>query len=272
MVSLFGVPVSTYFDIENREQIQDQIRGVIEVPFAILSKSDFFVCEITTQLETDPGLAPAKHASIYLARGINNQGRVHSQNIAARQYDNLLFRSRPEIFYIGALKAAGSASPDLSVALGRDGVGQRSRRIEPDFTIFKDGFVTIVEVDGDLYHTETPHEAHVRLKFLLDEGVHLERINANECDTDEKAREAVERILLGIEKRRKSQNLVARRWDTPHNLPCQVQQGAVNFEDTAGIDGSCHVIDHPHPTTRIALRAPLHHDIHILPKRRQTPQ
>jgi very-short-patch-repair endonuclease len=88
--------------------------------------------------------------------------------------------------------------------VGRDSVGQKPRRIEPDFVIFKDDLVTIVEIDGDLYHTETPHQAHVRIKFLLDEGARLDRINANECDGDDKARGAVDRILLTIDKRRRS--------------------------------------------------------------------
>jgi hypothetical protein len=102
------------------------------------------------------------------------------------------------------LNAAGVAFVTLSVVVGSDGVGQRARRIEPDFVIYKDGLVTVVEIGGDLFHAETPHAAHVRLKFLLDEGPRLERINAVECDTDDKAREAVERILLGIEKQRSS--------------------------------------------------------------------
>jgi hypothetical protein len=43
-------------------------------------------------------------------------------------------------------------------------------RVEPDFVIYKDGIVVIVEVDGDLYHTEIPADAHARLKFLTDEA------------------------------------------------------------------------------------------------------
>jgi very-short-patch-repair endonuclease len=62
----------------------------------------------------------------------------------------------------------------------------------------------IVEIDGDLYHTETPAAAHARLKFLTDEGVKLERINASACDTSLKAVEAVNRILATIEKLRRS--------------------------------------------------------------------
>jgi very-short-patch-repair endonuclease len=80
--------------------------------------------------------------------------------------------------------------------------GLEYKRVEPDFVIYKDGIVMIVEIDGDLYHSETPAAAHARLKFLLDEGARLERITASECDTPEKAREAVARVIATIDKLR----------------------------------------------------------------------
>jgi hypothetical protein len=198
-----GIPVSTYFDLENREELQTQIEEAIRTPLEVTSDCDFITCEITTELERDPDWRQKTRQHLS-GEGINNQGRVHSQNIAAREYDNLRFRSRPEIYFYRALKDAGLAFAPLSVILGRDGLGQRTRRIEPDFVIFKDGIVTIVEIDGDLYHTETPHEAHSRLKFLTDEGARLERIDATACNTDDKAREAVGRVILGIEKKRRA--------------------------------------------------------------------
>jgi very-short-patch-repair endonuclease len=88
--------------------------------------------------------------------------------------------------------------------VGTDGIGPRPKRIEPDFVVFKGGRVTIVEIDGGGFHPETPTAAHLHLKFLMDEGSDLERINAAECDTEHKAREVAERILAGIEKRRAS--------------------------------------------------------------------
>jgi len=51
-------------------------------------------------------------------------------------------------------------------------------------------------------HSETPAAAHARLKFLTDEGARLERIKASECDTPEKAREAVRRVIATIDKLR----------------------------------------------------------------------
>ena len=163
---------------------------------------DSIEVELTTLLEHDPDWRQKTRQQV-AGEGITNQGRVHSENIAARSYDNLLFRSAPEIYFYAALRTAGVAFAPLSVIIGRDAVGTRPRRIEPDFVIYKDGLVTIVEIDGDLWHTETPQQAHLRLKFLIDEGAHLERINASQCDSREKAREAVERILMDIEKRRR---------------------------------------------------------------------
>jgi very-short-patch-repair endonuclease len=62
----------------------------------------------------------------------------------------------------------------------------------------------IVEIDGDLYHRETPATAHARLKFLTDEGLLLERIDAVACDTPDKAREAVARVLGTIQKHKQA--------------------------------------------------------------------
>ncbi len=101
-------------------------------------------------------------------------------------------RGRRSLFY-NALKRSGVPFAPLSVVLN-GGVPNR-RRVEPDFVLYKEGLTMIVEIDGDLYHRETPTAAHARLKFLTDEGVPLERIDAVECDNPDKAREAVVRVL-----------------------------------------------------------------------------
>ena len=63
----------------------------------------------------------------------------------------------------------------------------------------------IVEIDGDTWHTETPAQAHTRLQFLLDEGAHLHRISASDCDTIDKAREAAKAVIARISKLKSSQ-------------------------------------------------------------------
>jgi hypothetical protein len=133
--------------------------------------------------------------------GITNQGRVRSDNIAAREHKGLLFRSMPEIHVFDALSRSGVTFAPLSVVL-RSGI--EYRRIEPDFIIYKDGLVVVLEVDGDLFHTESPSAAHARLKFLTDEGAKLERIPTSECDTPQKATEAVGRIIALIDKWRRA--------------------------------------------------------------------
>ena len=97
--------------------------------------SNFINCRIVTSLEEDPDWRRETRQFIS-GEGITNQGRVRSDNIAARQHDGLLFRSRPEILFYDALKKAGIPFAPLSVVL-RGGV--QYNRIEPDFVIYKDG-------------------------------------------------------------------------------------------------------------------------------------
>ncbi|GMQ59812.1 hypothetical protein AN1V17_42120 [Vallitalea sediminicola] len=133
-------------------------------------------------------------------KGITNQGRVRSDNIASRQCDGLLFRSQTEIRFYKALKSSGISFAPLPVFLRG---GKEYKRIEPDFFLFKDGVALIVEVDGDTIHTETPTEAHYRTVMLTHEGVHIERIKASELANDTMANEAVKRFINLMDKHKK---------------------------------------------------------------------
>jgi hypothetical protein len=126
--------------------------------------------------------------------GINNQGRVRSDNIASRECDGLLFRSEPEILLYRALKSLGVSFAPLPVFVRG---GSTYRRVEPDFVIVKGGLLMVVEVDGDTVHHETPAEAHDRTTMLAHEGVHIERIKASQSDTPEKAAETA-KALVGL--------------------------------------------------------------------------
>lgn len=129
--------------------------------------------------------------------GINNQGRVRSDNIASRECDGLRFRSAPEINLYRALKSRGVSFAPLPVFVRG---GENYRRIEPDFIIIRDGSMMAVEVDGDTVHTETPVEAHNRTTMLAHEGVHVERVSASECDTPERTRVCADRLLAIMDK------------------------------------------------------------------------
>lgn len=197
---ILTIPAEAFFELLKREEIETRIAAALNVAVNAFSDRDLFTVSIACALENDPDWR-AKTAVHLTGRGITNQGRVRSANVAARQHDGLHFRSQPEIHVYNALKRAGVPFAPLAVVLRG---GLQYRRIEPDFVLFKDGQVMIVEVDGDLHHTERPAAAHARLKFLLDEGAKLERISADECDTPEKAKEAVDRVLMTIEKHRRA--------------------------------------------------------------------
>lgn len=124
--------------------------------------------------------------------GINNQGRVRSDNVAARQDDGLLFRSQSEILMYRALKELGVTFAPLPVFLRG---GPNYQRIEPDFVIFKSKLLMIIEVDGDTVHRETPAEADKRTRLFKYEGAFVEHVAASECDTQEKATACAKRLL-----------------------------------------------------------------------------
>jgi hypothetical protein len=130
------------------------------------------------------------------AEGVNNQGRVRSDNIAARQYDGLLFRSDEEINLYRAFKALGVTFAPLPVFVRG---GASYRRIEPDFIIVKDGMVALIEVDGPI-HRESPAEAHARTAMLVNEGAHVERVRASDCATMEGAEVCAKRVLATLSK------------------------------------------------------------------------
>lgn len=195
-----AVPADVYFNLESRGALEQQITDALSTAMQVVSDSDFLTAKIITSLDEDPSWREKvrQHLS---GEGITNQGRVRSDNIAARQHEGLLFRSWPEIHFYNAMKSTGVPFAPLSVVI-RGGV--QRQRIEPDFLIYKAGLVMVLEIDGDLFHTENPAAAHARLKLLFDEGVLMERINASECDTPEKAREAVRRVIATMDKLRTS--------------------------------------------------------------------
>lgn len=151
---------------------------------------------ITTELVEDTQWR--EKARVYLTGdGLTNQGRARSDNLAPRQCDGLLFRSEPEINLYRAFKSLAVSFAPLPVFIRG---GAAYKRIEPDFLIIHAGMCMVVEVDGDTVHHETPEAAQNRLTMLTHEGAILHRVNANECDTPEKARECAKRALAVLEK------------------------------------------------------------------------
>ena len=131
-------------------------------------------------------------------QGVNNQGRVRSDNVASLTCDGLKFRSQPEINLYQVLKKLGLTFAPLPVFIRG---GESYRRLEPDFVILKDSVLMVVEVDGGTQHPETPVEAHERLQILDHEGAKIERVKAAECDTLEKASVCAAKLVKILEKR-----------------------------------------------------------------------
>ena len=195
-----AVPIDVFLSLEDRRAIENAIDDALSVIGEAISDTTPMLCRIKGEFEDDPEWR-RKMRQFIAGEGVTNQGRVRSNNIAALQHDGLLFRSKPETYFYDALKSAGVPFAPLPVCLKG---GHEYRRTEPDFLIFKDGIIMIVEIDGDLFYSETPAHAHARLKFLLDEGTKIERVTASACDTPEKAREAVARVIRTIDKLRKA--------------------------------------------------------------------
>jgi hypothetical protein len=181
-----------------REQVQENILGMLQ---PIIASYPYYKAERVCIV---PAVnAPANWHERALAwlrgDGVTNQGRVRSDNIAARQCDGLLFRTEEEINLYRAFKALGVTFAPLPVFIRG---GKNYRRIEPDFIVVKDGMVAVIEVDGN--HQESPVEAHDRTTMLVHEGAHVERVRASDCSTLEGAEVCAKRILASLAKVRAS--------------------------------------------------------------------
>jgi len=191
------IPHRLYAQIEEeRELIEKSIVAAVRPLIRAARHDDIGSVLISPELTVVENWRE-KANSWVAGKGVSNQGRVRSDNIAARSHDGLLFRSEPEIHLYNALKAKGVSVAPLPVFIRG---GESYRRIEPDFVILKDGLLMIVEVDGDTVHQETPVEAHTRTTMLMHEGAHIERISSSECDTAQKAQNSANHLLRVFEK------------------------------------------------------------------------
>lgn len=213
--------IQCYYDEDGQEFYENTYHLYLQVPDSLYSQisDEIEVCEELILKKARILLKPYREGKLaYLSispilsageewrekaknwvtgKGVNNQGRVRSDNIASKTVDGLLFRSENEILFYKALKSLGVSFAPLPVFIRG---GEKYRRIEPDFVIVKNGVVLVVEVDGDTVHNETPAEAHDRTTMLAHEGVHIERIRASECQTQEQAVSCAKRMLQVIDK------------------------------------------------------------------------
>lgn len=189
------VPAQIYGQISDKykEKILERVQLLLR-PYQDDTRVDQ-VC-ITPLLSTDKNWRN-KARVLPVGAGVSNQGRVRSDNIPPLSWDGLYFRSQPEIYLYQALKALEVPFAPLPVFIKG---GKEYKRIEPDFVILKDRIIMVVEVDGGTTHRETPVKAHIRTKMLLHEGVHVERVEASECETLELATDCAKKLLKIIDK------------------------------------------------------------------------
>lgn len=190
------IPIDTYVQIEpERKELEGSLLKVIS---SIADVKGF----ILKKLSIRPELVMVNgdwrtEANEMLFQELTNQGRIRTNRIAPLTQDGLLFRSQPEINLYKALKVLGVSFMPLPVVLRG---GEEYKRIEPDFLIFKDGILLVVEVDGNSYHFEKPYEANERVRMLIHEGAILERVLAEECRTEELARDCALNLIKLIDK------------------------------------------------------------------------
>lgn len=191
------LPPPLYAQISDRiEKIEQSLQEAAGQLLKRYSRSWLQGFVITPEFATDASWR--NRAKQWLdGKGVTNQGRVRSDNVAPYVVDGLLFRSIPEVNLYQALKTLGISFAPLPVFLRGGG---SYRRVEPDFVVFHSGILLVIEIDGQPFHQESPADAHARLTLLQHEGARVERIHAKDCDTSAKALDVARRLVQVIDK------------------------------------------------------------------------
>jgi len=198
-----ALPVPLYYAIseEDRTATEAVIKEVVG-PFFSTMPDDALECVALTPLVTQAADGWREAALRFVkGEGVTNQGRVRSDNIASKQHQGLLFRSKAEIVLFQALTRAKLAVAPLPVFVR---IGKAYNRLEPDFVVVYKGLTFVVEVDGDTYHRELPADADKRLVPLTYEGVEVRRIRAADLETDQAADAAVRDLIEFMARRKES--------------------------------------------------------------------
>lgn len=199
-----GLPVPIFYGMEEEERgaTGQAIHEIAGGFFASVADASLRDTRIVPRVVAAPSDWRDEAARFVKGEGVTNQGRVRSDNIAARQHKGLLFRSKQEITLFEALTRAGLAFAPLPVFVRRG--RSATLRLEPDFIIVSNGLTFVVEVDGDTYHRELPAEADKRLLPLTVEGVEVRRIRAADLSDDGAADRAVQGLIQFMSKRKAS--------------------------------------------------------------------
>jgi very-short-patch-repair endonuclease len=195
------VPLFYALDEDERKATQTTIAAAVSPLFSSLSGDSLEEVAITPLVAQAKAGWRDEAVRFIKGEGVTNQGRVRSDNIASKQHQGLLFRSKAEITLFQALIKAKLAVAPLPVFVR---VGKSYNRLEPDFVVVYKGLTFVVEVDGDTFHRESPAEAERRLVPLTYEGVEVRRIRAEDLSSDAAAETAVRELIEFMAKRKEA--------------------------------------------------------------------
>lgn len=198
-----SLPVNLFYAMtdDDRKVTQEAVSSVV-TPLFESTPSDALDSIVITPLVVEAKDGWREDAVRFIkGEGVTNQGRVRSDNIASKQHQGLLFRSKAEITLFTALIRAKLAVAPLPVFVR---VGKTYNRLEPDFVVVYKGLTFVVEVDGDTFHRELPAEADKRLVPLTYEGVEVRRIRAEDLDSDQSADAVVKELIEFMARRKES--------------------------------------------------------------------
>jgi hypothetical protein len=189
-----ALPVGLFYAMSDEEvKATEECIASVLAPFFNTTPSDGLDSVAITPLVSEAEKDWREEALKFVkGEGVTNQGRVRSDNIASKQHQGLLFRSKAEITLFTALTRAKLAVAPLPVFVR---IGKAYNRLEPDFVVVYKGLTFVVEVDGDTYHKELPAEADKRLVPLTYEGVEVRRIRAADLETDAAADVVVKELI-----------------------------------------------------------------------------
>lgn len=198
-----ALPVHIFYAMSDEERKATEIAiDEIASPFFSVTPQDALESVVITPLVTQAVSGWRDEAVRFIkGEGVTNQGRVRSDNIASKQHQGLLFRSKAEITLFEALTRAKLAVAPLPVFVR---IGKAYNRLEPDFLVVYKGLTFVVEVDGDTFHKELPAEADKRLIPLTYEGVEVRRIRAEDLFNATAADNVVKELIDFMARRKES--------------------------------------------------------------------
>ena len=128
--STIAIPTFLYAQLgEDRERLERELAEKAAPLLRLYNRTWLNAVLICPSVEA-PSDWRGKAIDWVSGKGLTNQGRVRSDNVASREFDGLLFRSQPEIYLYRALKDLGVSFAPLPVFIRG---GKAYQRMEPDF-------------------------------------------------------------------------------------------------------------------------------------------